>query len=136
MALMAVPESRLVMSVLHLNRNVTNGVNVFIHTSPFFIFNAPVFGSTSVCSYKGLGNLALHFPCLLIQVGLSFFATCSFAERFLLQLCTLEWSTSSSTVFLNLVHQHCTFLQSEQSLQLFSLHIDGGDSGKVCVGSA
>ena len=67
MALMAVPDNRLVMSVLHLSKYVTIGVNVFIHFSPFFILSAPVLGSTCVSSKICLGNRALQLPCLLIH---------------------------------------------------------------------
>src|SRR6267378_1065002 len=73
MALIAVPDNRLVTSELHLSKNVTIGVRVLIHLSPFFILSAPVLGSTSVFSNVCLGNLALQFPRLLIQPLRSFF---------------------------------------------------------------
>src|SRR5882762_3742129 len=73
MALIAVPDNRLVTSELHLNRYVRIGVRVLIQLSPFLILSAPLFGSTSVFSNVCLGNRALQFPCLLTQ-PLHFFA--------------------------------------------------------------
>src|SRR6266481_9974391 len=73
MALIAVPDNRLVTSELHLSRYVTIGVRVLIHLSPFLIWSAPVLGSTSVLSNICLGNRALQFPCLLMQPLRSFF---------------------------------------------------------------
>src|SRR5882724_4989451 len=73
MALIAVPDNRLVTSELHLNKYVTIGVRVLIHFSPFLILSAPVLGSTSVFSNVCLGNCALQFPCLLMQPLRSFF---------------------------------------------------------------
>ena len=63
-ALIAVPDDRLVTSVLQRKRYVTSGVNVFSHGSIFFIVIAPV---SSIIDFKkvGLGNRALHLPHLL-----------------------------------------------------------------------
>src|ERR1700691_2010823 len=103
-----------------------------IQASPFFMLSAPVLGSTSVCSTSGLGYLALHFPCLLIQVGLSFFGVFSFfVDWFLPQSCTLDRSIRSSTVYLKLSHQFSSFLQSQQCSQLPFLQNLGGGSDNV-----
>ena len=63
-ALIAVPEDRLVTSVLQQKRYVTSGVNVFSHGSNFFMVIAPV---SSIIDFKnvGLGNRALHLPHIL-----------------------------------------------------------------------
>src|SRR6202167_5869853 len=74
MALIAVPDNRLVTSEIHLSRNVTIGVRVLIHLSPFLKLRAPVLGSTSVITKVCLMNLALQFPFLLIQPLLFSFA--------------------------------------------------------------
>src|ERR1700721_1940336 len=94
MALIAVPDNRLVTSELHLSRNVTIGVRVLIHLSPFLILRAPVLGSTSVFSNVCLGNLALQFPCLLIQPLLFFFF--AFSHQLELKCDTCEHLISES----------------------------------------
>src|SRR5882724_8976070 len=88
MALIAVPDNRLVTSELHLSRYVTIGVRVLIHLSPFLISSAPVLGSTSVLSNICLGNHALQFPCLLMQPLCSFF--CFFFHQLELKCDTCE----------------------------------------------
>src|ERR1700676_2728912 len=104
MALIAVPDNRLVTSELHLSRYVTIGVRVLIHLSPFLILSAPVLGSTSVFSNVCLGNRALQFPCLLIQPLCSFFCFFSSAGTEVRHLCTFDLKIKSSTVFLNFFH--------------------------------
>src|ERR1700734_3782302 len=118
MALIAVPDNRLVTSELHLSRNVTIGVRVLIHFSPFLILSAPVLGSTSVFSKVCLGKHALQFPCLLIQPLLSFF--CFFSSA----------GIKSSTVFLKFCHQLAVVLQDSHLSQSQSVGF-GGASGKV-----
>src|SRR6202142_1923628 len=93
MALIAVPDNRLVTSELHLSRNVTIGVRVLIHFSPFLILSAPVLGSTSVFSKVCLGNHALQFSCLLIQPLHSF---CCFSHQLELKCDTCEHLISES----------------------------------------
>src|ERR1700692_2034823 len=133
MALIAVPDNRLVTSELHLSKNVTIGVRVLIHLSPFFILSAPVLGSTSVFSNVCLGNLALQFPCLLIQPLRSFF--CFFSAGIELRhLWTFDLRIKSSTVFLKFCHQLAVFSQYSHLLQSHSVGF-GGASGKVWVGS-
>src|SRR6202041_1905119 len=130
MALMAVPDNRLVTSELHLSRNVTIGVRVLIHLSPFLILSAPVLGSTSVFSNVCLGNLALQFPCLLIQPLLSFFCFFSSAGIEVQHLGTLRLRIKSSKVFLKFCHQLVVLSQDSHLLQLQSVD-SGGASGKV-----
>src|SRR6202044_3653445 len=105
MALIAVPDNRLVTSELHLSKNVTIGVRVLIHFSPFLILSAPVLGSTSVFSKVCLGKRALQFPCLLIQPLLSFFCFFSSAGIEMRHLSTFDLRLQSSTVFLKFCHQ-------------------------------
>src|SRR6267378_8155776 len=93
-ALIAVPERRLVVSVLHRRTYVRRGEKKLIHASPFFIFNAPVAGSTIVDSTISLGNRALHFP--FRRQGLT---------DLLQLLCRFERLTKSSTVLLKRDHQ-------------------------------
>src|ERR1700683_906316 len=93
MALIAVPDNRLVTSELHLSRNVTIGIRVLIHLSPFLILRAPVLGSTSVFSNVCLGNCALQFPCLLYNLfSLSF----AFSHHLELKCNTCEHLISES----------------------------------------
>src|ERR1700683_855865 len=93
MALIAVPDNRLVTSELHLSRNVTIGVKVLIQLSPFLILSAPVLGSTSVFSKICLGNRGLQFPCLLIHPLCSFFC---FSHQLELKCNTCEHLISES----------------------------------------
>src|SRR6266446_8922699 len=114
-ALIAVPERRLVVSVLHRRRYVKIGEKKLIQASPFFIFNAPVAGSTIVVSTISLGNLALHFP--FRRQG---------RIDLLQSLCRLERLTRSSTTVLNLPHQLVRALQLSQVLQSLSSVQRGG----------
>jgi len=99
MALMPVP----VTDWLHLNTSQQKCHNwsqsVEIHLSPFFIFKCSSLGSTSVFSKVCLGNLALQFPCLLIQLFALLFA---FSHQLELKcdLVTFDLRIKSSTVFL------------------------------------
>src|SRR5882762_6298889 len=133
-ALIAVPDNRLVTSELHLNRYVTTGVRVLIHFSPFLTLSAPVLGSTWVSSNICLGNRALQFPCLLIHPLRSFFCFFSSAGIEVRHLCTLEFRIKSSTVSLNFCHQLAVSSQDSHLLQSQSV-CSGGGSGKVWVGS-
>jgi hypothetical protein len=75
MLLMAVPDARLVTSVLQQRINVTRGVKVLIQDSFFFILIAPV-SSTEDLTAVGQGNHALHLPHLLsMQPAYVFFIT-------------------------------------------------------------
>src|SRR6202020_543664 len=130
MALIAVPDNRLVTSELHLSRNVTIGVRVLIHLSPFLILRAPVLGSTSVFSNVCLGNLALQFPYLLIQPLHSFFCFFSSAGIEVRHLWTLDFRIKSSTVHLKYCHQLAVFTQGLHVLQSHSVG-SGGGSGRV-----
>src|ERR1700677_402888 len=130
MALMAVPDNRLVISELHLSRNVTSGVKVLIHFSPFLILSAPVLGSTLVFSKVCLGNRALQFPCLLIQPLRSFFCFFSSAGIEVRHLWTFDLRIKSSTVFLKFCHQMAVLLQDSHLLHSQSVGF-GGASGKV-----
>src|ERR1700680_3965545 len=109
MALIAVPDNRLVTSELHLSRDVTIGVRVLIHFSPFLILSAPVLGSTSVFSKVCLAKRALQFPCLLIQPLLSFFCFFSSAGIEVRHLLTFDSRIKSSTAFLKFCHQLAVF---------------------------
>ena len=123
-ALIAVPERRLVVSVLHRKRYVTREENVLIHASPFFIFIAPVARSTIVDSTITLGNRALHFP--FQRQGLT---------DLLQSLCRFERLTKSSTVLLKRDHQLVRALQfSQTSHALCSGQRGGGASGILLVG--
>ena len=63
--MIAVPEDKLVTSVLHLNKYVTIGVNVFNHGSNFFMLIAPVRISIVDLVKRDCGKRALHLPHLL-----------------------------------------------------------------------
>src|ERR1700691_5511967 len=130
MALIAVPDNRLVTSELHLSRNVTSGVKVLIQLSPFLILNAPVLGSTSVFSKICLVNHALQFPYLLIQPLRSFFCFFSSAGIEVRHLCTFDLRIKSSTVFLNFCHQLAVISQDSHLSQSQPVG-SGGASGKV-----
>ena len=130
MAFIAVPDNRLVTSELYRIRNVTIGVRVLIHFSPFFIFSTPVLGSTSVLSNVCLGNRALQFPSLLIQPRHSFFCLFSSAGIEVRHLWTFDLRIKSSTVFLKFRHQLAVFLQDSHLLQSQSVYSKGA-SGKV-----
>src|SRR6202051_124820 len=130
MALIAVPDNRLVISELHLSRYVTIGVRVLIHLSPFLILSAPVLGSTSVFSNVCLGNRALQFPCLLIQPLHSFFCFFSSAGIEVRHLWTFDLRIKSSTVFLKFCHQKAVLSQHSHLLHSQSVGF-GGASGKV-----
>src|ERR1700735_2206529 len=130
MALMAVPDNRLVTSELHLSRNVTIGVKVLIYFSPFLILSAPVLGSTSVFSKVSLGNRALQFPCLLIQPLRSFFCFFSSAGMEVRHLWTFDLRIKSSTVFLKFCHQKAVLSQDSHLLQSQPVG-SGGASGNV-----
>src|SRR5882762_7508543 len=132
MALIAVPDNRLVTSELHLNRYVRIGVRVLIQLSPFLILSAPLFGSTSVFSNVCLGNRALQFPCLLTQPLRSFFCFFSSAGIEVRHLCTFDLRIKSSTVFLKLCHQLAVFSDASHFVQSQSVG-SGGLSGKVGV---
>ena len=134
MALIAVPDNRLVTSELHLSRNVTIGVRVLIHFSPFLMLSAPVLGSTSVFSNVCLENFALQFPCLLIQPLLSFFCFFSSAGMEVQHLWTFDLRIKSSTVFLKFCHQLAVFSQNSHVLQSQSVGYRG-TSGKIWVGT-
>src|ERR1700683_5612755 len=134
MALIAVPDNRLVTSELRLNRYVTIGVKVLIHLSPFLILSAPVLKSTPVFSKVCLGNRALQFPCLLIQPLRSFFCFFSSAEIEVRHLSTFDLKIKSSTVFLKFCHQLAVLSQDSHLLQSRSVG-SGGASGKVRVES-
>src|SRR5882762_5229988 len=129
-ALIAVPDNRLVTSELHLNKYVTVGVRVLIHFSPFLILSAPVLGSTSVFSNVCLGNRALQFPCLLIQPLRSFFCFFSSAGIEVRHLWTFDLRIKSSTVFSKFFHQLVVFSHDSHLLQSQSIG-SGGASGKV-----
>ena len=97
--LIAVPDARLVTSVLQRRRYVTIGVNVLIHASNFFSVIAPV-SSIEVLGAVGQGKRALHLPILLSihpAYVLFFFLVPSFLTP-RLQLWTLERSRRSSTM--------------------------------------
>src|ERR1700722_19865906 len=117
MALIAVPDNKLVTSELHLSRNVTIGVRVLIHLSPFLILSAPVLGSTSVLSKVCLGNRALQFPYLLIQPLRSFFCFFSSAGIEVRRVGTVDLRIKASTVFLKFFHQLAVFSQDSDLLQ-------------------
>jgi len=129
MALIAVPDNRLVTSELHRRRNVTIGVRVLIHFSPFLIFRAPVLESTSVSSNVFLGIV----PCSFRVVD----TTSSLLLLFFLiswnrsaTLVNIDLRIKSSTVFLKSFHQLSVFLQDSHLLQSQSAG-SGGASGKV-----
>src|ERR1700683_1200893 len=66
-AFIAVPESRLVTSVLLRIRHVTSAVTVLSIDSPFLMLRAPLSILTSVCSNVLRGKCALHLPHLLLK---------------------------------------------------------------------
>src|ERR1700720_565805 len=66
-AFIAVPESRLVTSVLLRIRYLTSAVTVLSIDSPFLILRAPLAIFTSVCSNVLRGKCALHLPHLLLK---------------------------------------------------------------------
>src|SRR6266446_4172888 len=123
-ALIAVPERRLVVSVLHRRTYVRRGEKKLIDASPFFIFNAPVAGSTIVDSTRPLGKRALHFP--FRRQG---------RTDLLQSLWWFDRLIKSSTTLLNEVHQLVRALQLLQTSQtLRSAQSGGGASGIVFVG--
>src|ERR1700678_3649740 len=96
--LMAVPDAKLVTSVLQRRRNVTKCVNVLIHASFFFRVIAPV-SSMEDSGAVFQGKRALHLPNLLSihpAYVLFFFLVPSFLTP-LLQLWTLDRNRRSST---------------------------------------
>ena len=140
--MIAVPDNRLVTSVLHLNKYVTIGVNVFSHGSSIFMLIAPVSVSIVDLVKRERRNHALHLPHLLsLQPEDALFFLEPFLFKSWSQLCTLDLNKRSSIVFVTYVHQLDHFEQGIQSIGFsFSLssivlwlilHNFGGGSGKV-----
>ena len=140
--MIAVPEDKLVTSVLHLNKYVTIGVNVFSHGSSFFMSIAPVRVSIVDLVKRERGNRALHSPHLLsLQPEDALFFLEPFLFKLRSQLWTLDLNKRSSIVFVTYVHQFDHFEQDVQFVGFSSLlsstavrlilHNFGGGSGKV-----
>ena len=138
--LMAVPDARLVTSVLQWRINVNRGMKILIQDSFFFNVIAPV-SSTEDSIAVGRGNRALHFPHLLsmqLAYVFFFFLVPSF-KVFLFQLCTFKRSSRSSVTVRLVLFQSANFLQriqdSSASDLTCTLHGIGGGMGIVIVGS-
>src|ERR1700733_10466094 len=108
---MAVPDLRLVTSVLQRNTYEITLEKLLIHGSLFFTLSAPVTGSTSVCSKSSRGNRALHLSHLLsVQPLYAFDLFCVPSLLMLvLQVCILDFETISSTVNAKPSHQAFKF---------------------------
>ena len=124
----AVPESRLVTSVLLLKQYVRGGDQVLNQASPFFSFNAPEFWSTKVSETLSLGNRPLQLPFLSRQ---------PFPIPLDLEhcLCLLERYAISSHSCLYFNSQFFYFIQLTQSVSLHVHFKAGGQVGNVRVGS-
>ena len=127
--------STVVVSVLQQRRYVSSGVKVFSHISPFFIFRAPLRGSTIVSSTISRGKRALHWPFAFRQPFHFTFVASSPSISGLQHLWWFDLDKISSVVAWNLPCHTFRLVHHKHLLHPLFLQRGGGGMGIVWVRS-